>query len=66
MTTIHTVDKKKIEIEVSAGKLEEEITHVAASKVPMVKLKRTGKDEFVWVNAHHIVSFEDDDDANSG
>jgi hypothetical protein len=28
--------------------------------MPMVKLKRAGKDEFVWVNAHHIVSFEDD------
>ena len=61
MTTIRTIDKKKIEIEVSAGKLEEEISYVAASKVPMVKLKRAGKDEFVWVNARHIVSFEDDD-----
>jgi hypothetical protein len=65
VTTIRTVDKKKIEIEVSAGKLEEEISHVAASKVPMVKLKRAGKDEFVWVNARHIVSFEDDDDESS-
>jgi hypothetical protein len=27
----------------------------------MVKLKRAGKDEFVWVNARNIVSFEDDD-----
>lgn len=60
MTIIRTVDKKKIEIEVSAAKLEEEITHVAASEVPMVKLKRAGKDEFVWVNARHIVSFEED------
>lgn len=30
----------------------------------MVKLKRAGKDEFVWVNARHIVSFEDDDAAS--
>jgi hypothetical protein len=28
--------------------------------VPMVKLKRAGKDEFVWVNARHIVSFAED------
>ena len=62
MTIIRTVDKKKIEIEVSGGKLEEEISHVAASEVPMVKLKRAGKDEFVWVNARHIVSFEEDSD----
>ena len=60
MTIIRTVDKKKIEVEVSPGKLEEEVRHVAASEVPMVKLKRAGKDEFVWVNARHIVSFEDD------
>jgi hypothetical protein len=60
VTTIRTIDKKKIGIEVSAATLEEEISHVAASKVPMVKLKRAGKDEFVWVNARHIVSFEDD------
>jgi hypothetical protein len=62
MAIIRTVDKKKIEIEVSGPKLEEEITHVAASEVPMVKLKRAGKDEFVWVNARHIVSFEEDPD----
>jgi hypothetical protein len=60
MTIIRTVDKKKIEIEIGGAMLEEEISHVAASKVPMVKLKRAGKDEFVWVNARHIVSFEDD------
>lgn len=41
--------------------LEEEISHVAASEVPMVKLKRAGEDRFVWVNARHIISFEDDD-----
>jgi hypothetical protein len=60
MATIRTVDKRKIEVEVGGTKLEEEITHVAASKVPMVKLKRAGKDEFVWVNARHIVSFADE------
>jgi hypothetical protein len=59
MTIIRTVDKKKIEIEVGGAKLEEEISHVAASEVPMVKLKRAGKDQFVWVNARHIVSFEE-------
>jgi hypothetical protein len=57
MTIIRTVDKRKIEVEVGGVKLEEEITHVAASEVPMVKLKRAGKDEFVWVNARHILSF---------
>jgi hypothetical protein len=62
MTIIRTVDKKKIEIEVSGAKLEEEISHVAASEVPMVKLKRAGRDEYVWVNARHIVSFEEDPD----
>ena len=61
MALIRTVDKKKIEIEIGGAMLEEEISHVAASKVPMVKLKRAGEDRFVWVNAHHIVSFEDDD-----
>jgi hypothetical protein len=59
MTTVRTVDKKKIEIE--GARLEEEISHVAAREVPMVKLKRAGEDRFVWVNARHIVSFEDDD-----
>jgi len=61
MTVIHTMDKRKIEIEVSGPKLEEEIRHVAAAEVPMVKLKRAGKDEFVWVNARHIVSFVDEE-----
>jgi hypothetical protein len=63
MAIIRTVDKKKIEVEVGGSKLEEEISHVAASEVPMVKLKRAGKDEFVWVNARHIVSFEEDADS---
>jgi hypothetical protein len=61
MTIIRTVDKKKIEIEVSGAKLEEEISHFAGSEVPIVKLKRAGKDEFVWINARHIVSFADED-----
>lgn len=61
MAIIRTVDKKKIEVEVGAAKLEEEISHVAASEVPMVKLKRAGEDKFIRVNARHIVSFEDDD-----
>jgi hypothetical protein len=60
VTIIRTVDKKKIEIEVGGARLEEEISHVAASEVPIVKLKRAGEDRFVWVNAQHIVSFEDD------
>jgi hypothetical protein len=61
MAIIRTVDKKKIEVEIGGAKLEEEITHVAGAEVPMVKLKLAGKDEFVWVNAHHIVSFADGD-----
>ena len=61
MAIIRTVDKRKIEIEVSGAKLEEEISHFAASEVPIVKLKRAGLDEFVWINARHIVSFGDED-----
>lgn len=61
MAVIRTVDKKKVEIEIGGAMLEEEISHIAASKVPMVKLKRAGEDRFVWINARHIVSFEDDD-----
>jgi hypothetical protein len=61
MAIIRTVDKRKIKIEIGGAMLEEEISHVAASKVPMVRLKRAGEDRFVWVNARHIVSFEDDD-----
>ena len=61
MAIIRTIDKKKIKVEIGSGMLEEEISHVAASEVPMVKLKRAGEDKLVWVNARHIVSFEDDD-----
>jgi hypothetical protein len=62
MAIIRTVDKKKISIEISGAMLEEEISHVAASEVPMVKLKRAGEDKFGGVNARHVVSFEDDDE----
>jgi hypothetical protein len=61
MAIIRTADKKKIEVEIGGAMLEEEISHVAESEVPMVKVKRAGEDRFVGVNARHIVSFEDDD-----
>jgi len=61
MTIVRTVDKKKAEIEIGGATLAEEISHVAASEVPMVRLKRAGEDRFVWINARHIVSFEDSD-----
>jgi hypothetical protein len=60
MAIIRTVDKRKIEVEIGGAKLEEEISHVGANAVPLVKLKRAGKDEFVWVNARQIVSCEDE------
>ena len=59
MATIHTVDKKKIEVEIGAAKLDEELSHVAARGVPVLKVKLAGKDEFVWVNANHVVSFSE-------
>ena len=59
MATIRTVDEKKFEVEISGAKLDEEITHVAARGVPILRVKRKGKDQFVWLNANHIVSFED-------
>ena len=57
MATIHTVDKKKIEVEIGAAKLDDELTHVAARGVPVLKVKLAGKDEFVWINANQIVRF---------
>jgi len=57
MATVRTIDKKKIEVEIGAAKLDEEITHVAARGVPMLRVKLAGKDEFAWINANHIVSF---------
>lgn len=62
MAVIRTVDKKKVEIEISGAKLDEEITHVAGREVPIVKLKRAGEDKYVWVNATQIVSFTDEEE----
>ena len=61
MAIIHTTDKRKFEVEVSAKKADEEIVRVGARAVPIVDLKLRGKDELVYINAHHIVSIEDDD-----
>lgn len=61
MALIRTIDKRKIEVEIGGAKLVEEIAHVAGAEVPMVKLKLAGEDEFVWVNARHIVSFADEE-----
>jgi hypothetical protein len=60
MATIHTSDKRKHEVEVSAKKADEEIVRVGARAVPIVDLKLAGEDAFVFINAHHIVSIEDD------
>jgi hypothetical protein len=60
MATIRTSDKRKYEVEVSARKADEEIVRVGARAVPIVDLKLAGKDEFVYINAHHIVSIDDD------
>jgi hypothetical protein len=61
MATIRTTDKRKFEVEVSAKKADEEIVRVGARAIPIVDLKVAGKDEFVYLNASHIVSIEDDD-----
>ncbi|MFT3865856.1 MAG: hypothetical protein QM729_16445 [Solirubrobacterales bacterium] len=61
MATIRTVDKRKFEVEVSAKKADEEIVRVGARAIPIVDLKLAGKDEFVYINAAHIVSIEADD-----
>ena len=61
MTIIRTTDKRKFEVEVSAKKADEEIVRVGARAIPIVDLKVAGKDEFVFINASHIVSIEDDD-----
>jgi hypothetical protein len=60
MATIRTSDKQKYQVEVSAKKADEEIVRVGGRAVPIVELKLAGKDEFIYVNAHHIVSIEDD------
>jgi hypothetical protein len=61
MAIIHTTDKRKFEVEVSAKKADEEIVRVGARAIPIVDLKVAGKDELVYLNASHIVSIEDDD-----
>jgi hypothetical protein len=61
MAVIRTTDKRKFEVEVSAKKADEEIVRVGARAIPIVDLKVAGKDEFVYLNASHIVSIEDDD-----
>jgi hypothetical protein len=60
MAIVRTTDKRKHEVEVSARKADEEIVRVGARAVPIVDLKLAGKDEFVFINAHHIVSIEDE------
>jgi hypothetical protein len=61
MAIIRTTDKRKFEVEVSAKKADEEIVRVGARAIPIVDLKVAGKDEYVFLNASHIVSIEDDD-----
>jgi hypothetical protein len=61
MAIIRTTDKREFEVEVSAKKADEEIVRVGARAIPIVDLKVAGKDEFVYLNASHIVSIEDDD-----
>lgn len=61
MAIIRTTDKRKFEVEVSAKKADEEIVRVGARAIPIVDLKVAGQDEFVFINAGHIVSIEDDD-----
>ncbi|MBS1887486.1 MAG: hypothetical protein JSU06_09890 [Actinobacteria bacterium] len=61
MAIIRTSDKRKLEVEVSAKKVDEEVVRVAGRAVPIVDLKLAGKDEMVFVNAAHIVSIEDED-----
>jgi len=61
MAIIHTTDKRKFEVEVSAKKADEEIVRVGGRAVPIVDLKLAGKDQMIYVNAHHIVSIEEDD-----
>ena len=61
MATIRTSDKHQFEVEVSAKKADEEIVRIGGRAIPIVDLKLAGKDEMVFINAHHIVSIEDDD-----
>ncbi len=61
MAIVRTTDKRKYEVEVSAKKADEEIVRIGGRAIPIVDLKLAGKDEFVYINATHIVSIEDDD-----
>lgn len=61
MATIRTSDKRKYEVEVSARKADEEIVRIGGRAIPIVDLKLAGKDEMVYINAHHIISIEDDE-----
>jgi hypothetical protein len=61
MAIIRTTDKRKFEVEVGAKKADEEIVRIGGRAIPIVDLKLAGKDEFIYLNAHHIVSIEDDD-----
>jgi hypothetical protein len=60
MALIRTTDKRKFEVEVSAKKADEEIVRVGGRAIPIVDLKLSGEDTMVFINAHHIVSIEDD------
>jgi hypothetical protein len=61
MAIIRTTDKRKFEVEVRAKKADEEIVRVGGRAIPIVDLKPAGEDAMVYINAHHIVSIEDDD-----
>jgi len=62
VATIRTSDKQKFKVEVSAKKADEEIVRVGGRAIPIVDLKLAGEDTMVFINAHHIVSIEDDED----
>ena len=64
MATIRTSDKRKFEVEVRAKKADEEIVRIAGRAIPIVDLKLAGEDKMIFLNAHHIVSIEDDDQAS--
>lgn len=64
MATIRMSDKRKFEVEVGAKKADEEIVRIAGRAIPIVDLKLAGEDKMIFLNAHHIVSIEDDDQAS--
>lgn len=61
MAIIRTTDKRKFEVEVRAKKADEEIVRVGGRAIPIVDLKLAGEDALVYINAHHIVSIEEDE-----